>query len=53
MERSNHVKQETKERKVLNENINSAKYDYAIGMEIKKIKICFPKKPYSLHLGIK
>ena len=39
--------------KVLNRNINSAKYDYATRVEIKKIKTCFPKRPYSLHLGFK
>ena len=38
--------------KVLNQNINSGKYDYDTRMEIKKIKICFPKRPYSLHFGL-
>ena len=48
------MKQATKKRgELLNQNINSAKYDYATRMEIKKIKICFPKRPYSLHLGFK
>ena len=47
------MKKETKERKVLNQNINSAKYDHATRMEINNIKICFQNRPYSLHLGFK
>ena len=50
------MKQETKKKrgKVLNQNINSAKYDHATRIEIKRIKkICFPKRPYLLHLVFK
>ena len=36
--------------KVLNQNINSEKYDYATTMEINKINIFFPNRPYSLRL---
>ena len=35
---------------MLNKNINSEKYDYATTMEIKKINIFFPNRPYSLRL---
>ena len=48
-----HETSNKKRGEVLNKNINSAKYDYVTIMEIKKIKICFPKRHYSLHLGFK
>ena len=47
------MKQEQKRSKVLNQNINSAKNDHAIRMKIKNKEICFPKRPYSPHLGFK
>ena len=47
------MKKKQKRGKVLNKNVNSVKYDHVTRMEIKKIKICFPKRPYSLHLGFK
>ena len=48
------MKQAKKNGEMLNQNINSAKYDYATIMEImEKTKVCFPKRYYSLHLDFK